>query len=109
MKLVKTFGRGRVRAEAMIAALEQRGALNTSKVEKIVTAIVTDVRRRGDVGLRKYAEKFDGLKAGAALLWVRCRDPDTELAATRILDEAGGRHVHVHGRSAGDSESDQKA
>jgi hypothetical protein len=49
------------------------------------------------------------LKAGAALLWVRCRDPDTELAATRILDEAGGRHVHVHGRSAGDSESDQKA
>ncbi|HEV2646087.1 MAG TPA: histidinol dehydrogenase [Acidobacteriaceae bacterium] len=68
MKLVKTFGRGRVRAEAMIAALEQRGALNTSKVEKIVSAIVTDVRRRGDAGLRRYAEKFDGLKSGAALL-----------------------------------------
>jgi hypothetical protein len=40
------------------------------------------------------------LKAGAALLWVRCPDPDSELAATRILETAGGRHVHVHGRSA---------
>jgi hypothetical protein len=39
------------------------------------------------------------LKAGAALLWVRCGDPDRELVATRILEEAGGRHVHVHGRS----------
>jgi hypothetical protein len=39
------------------------------------------------------------LKAGSALLWVRCGDPDRELAATRILEEAGGRHVHVHGRS----------
>jgi histidinol dehydrogenase len=68
MKLVKTFGRGMVAAEAMIAALEQRGATNTSKVEKIVTAIVTDVRRRGDAGMRKYAEKFDGMKPGAALL-----------------------------------------
>jgi len=39
------------------------------------------------------------LKAGAALLWVRCPDPDSELAATRILEEAGGAHVHVHGRA----------
>lgn len=38
------------------------------------------------------------LTAGAALLWVRCSDPDRELTATRILEEAGGRHVHVHGR-----------
>src|SRR6185437_13700325 len=29
------------------------------------------------------------LKAGAALLWVRCDDPETELSATRILEEAG--------------------
>ena len=40
------------------------------------------------------------LKAGAALLWVRCDDPELELRAARILDEAGGRHVHVHGRPA---------
>jgi hypothetical protein len=40
------------------------------------------------------------LDAGAALLWVRCDDPDHELAATRILEEAGGRQVHIHGRAA---------
>jgi histidinol dehydrogenase len=68
MRLVKTFGRGKSVAEARIAALEQRGALNTSKVEKIVTGIVTDVRLCGDAGLRKYAAKFDGLQLDAALL-----------------------------------------
>src|SRR5215472_480811 len=48
-----------------------------------------------------HSEDFEAaLKAGAALLWVRCPDPDSELAATRILEGAGGAHVHVHGRSA---------
>jgi len=37
------------------------------------------------------------LKAGAALLWVRCGDPEVELRATRILEEAGGERVHIHG------------
>jgi len=47
-----------------------------------------------------HSEEFAAaLKTGAALLWVRCGDPDRELVATRILEEAGGRHVHVHGRS----------
>jgi histidinol dehydrogenase len=68
MKLVRTFGRGKAAAQALVEALERRGSLNTSKVEKTVTAIVTDVRKRGDAGLRKYAAKFDGLPAGAALL-----------------------------------------
>jgi histidinol dehydrogenase len=67
MKLVKTFGRGKAAAEALIRSLEQRGARNVGKVEKTVTSIVTDVRRRGDRALRKYAEKFDGLKQGAEL------------------------------------------
>src|ERR1039458_1378597 len=67
MKLVRTFGRGKAAAEALIRSLEQRGARNAGKVEKTVTAIVTDVRRRGDRALRKYAEKFDGLKRGAEL------------------------------------------
>jgi histidinol dehydrogenase len=67
MKLVKTFGRGKAAAEALIRSLEQRGARNAGKVEKTVTAIVTDVRRRGDRALRKYAEKFDGLKQGVQL------------------------------------------
>ncbi|HEX3570627.1 MAG TPA: histidinol dehydrogenase [Acidobacteriaceae bacterium] len=67
MKVVKTFGRGKARADAVIAALEQRGALNTSKVKKTVKAIVADVRDKGDRALLKYAAKFDGLAKGAAL------------------------------------------
>ena len=39
------------------------------------------------------------LQAGAVLVWVRCADPEIELRALRILDEAGGRHVHIHGRA----------
>jgi hypothetical protein len=38
------------------------------------------------------------LAAGAALLWVRCSDSEIELRALRILEEAGGHHVHIHGR-----------
>ena len=50
----------------------------------------------------RHTEDFRAaLEAGAALLWVRCEDPDRELTATRILEEAGGRHVHIHGRPAG--------
>jgi len=53
-----------------------------------------------DYTASRHSEDFAAaLKAGAALLWVRCWDPDRELVATRILEEAGGRHVHVHGRS----------
>ncbi len=49
----------------------------------------------------RHSEDFTAaLQAGAALLWVRCEDSARELTATRILEEAGGRHVHVHGRPA---------
>jgi hypothetical protein len=48
----------------------------------------------------RHAVDFEAaLHAGAALLWVRCEDSERELTATRILEETGGRHVHVHGRS----------
>jgi len=40
------------------------------------------------------------LRDGAALLWVRCADSELELRALRILEEAGGRHVHIHGHPA---------
>ena len=47
----------------------------------------------------RHSEDFRAaLEAGAALLWVRCEDPERELTATRILEQAGGKHVHVHGR-----------
>ena len=46
-----------------------------------------------------HREEFAAaLHAGAVLLWVRCGDPEIELRALRLLEEAGGRHVHVHGR-----------
>ena len=48
-----------------------------------------------------HREEFAAaLQAGAALLWVRCADPDLENRAARILEEAGGRHVHIHGHPA---------
>lgn len=48
-----------------------------------------------------HREEFGAaLAAGAALLWVRCADPELELRALRLLEEAGGRHVHIHGHPA---------
>jgi hypothetical protein len=53
----------------------------------------------------RHAEDFEAaLRAGAALLWVRCEESERELTATRLLDEAGGRHVHVHGRPPSSAE-----
>jgi hypothetical protein len=47
----------------------------------------------------RHAEDFAAaLKAGAALLWVRCEDEERELRALRVLEEAGGQHIHTHGR-----------
>ena len=54
-----------------------------------------------DYAAAPHREEFEAaLKAGAALLWVRCADPDLETRAARILEETGGRHVHIHGRPA---------
>jgi hypothetical protein len=53
-----------------------------------------------DYTASRHSDDFAAaLKTGAALLWVRCADSDCELAATRILEDAGGHHIHVHGRS----------
>jgi hypothetical protein len=52
------------------------------------------------------AEFAAALAAGAALLWVRCADAEIELRALRILEEAGGRHVHIHGRPAHEAPRD---
>jgi histidinol dehydrogenase len=51
------------KAEAFVRALEQRGATDLARVEKQVRRIVADVRKNGDPALRRYAEKWDGLKA----------------------------------------------
>jgi hypothetical protein len=55
-----------------------------------------------DYAAAPHREEFAAaLAAGAALLWVRCADPELELRALRLLEEAGGRHVHIHGRPSG--------
>jgi histidinol dehydrogenase len=68
MKLVRTFGRTKIAAAALIETIEKRGAANTSKVGPIVRRILADVRRRGDAALRNYAAKFDGLQPATPLL-----------------------------------------
>ena len=68
MKLVRTFGRTKRAAAALIETIEQRGALNTSQVGPVVRRILADVRQRGDAALRGYSAKFDGLQRGAVLL-----------------------------------------
>jgi len=50
------------KAEAFVRALEQRGATDLARVEKQVRRIVADVKKNGDQALRRYAEKWDGLK-----------------------------------------------
>ncbi|HEY1524900.1 MAG TPA: histidinol dehydrogenase [Candidatus Angelobacter sp.] len=55
------------RAEACVRMLEQRGAADLARVEKQVRRIVADVRKSGDRALRRYAGKWDGLKARQSL------------------------------------------
>ena len=68
MKLVRTFGRGAAAAEALITALEQRGAQNMGRVEPVVREILAEVRKRGDAALREYASKFDSLRSDDAFM-----------------------------------------
>src|SRR6266705_1937220 len=59
-----------------------------------------------DYAAPPHREEFAAaLAAGAALLWVRCADPEIELRALRILEESGGRGVHIHGRPTGEAPS----
>ena len=46
--------------EAGFAALRRTEAAGNAAVERVVRAIIADVRRRGDAAVRKYARKFDG-------------------------------------------------
>src|SRR5579875_1424732 len=63
MKILKTFGENASAAEAAIKSIEQRGAVNTAKVDATVRTILADVRQGGDDGVREYAQRFDGLTA----------------------------------------------
>ena len=75
--------RGR-KTEAFIRTLEQRGATDLARVEKAVGRIVADVRKNGDRALRRYAEKWDGLKSRQPL---RVPDAELEQAWNTVSDE----------------------
>jgi histidinol dehydrogenase len=68
MKLVRTFGRGRATALALIETLERRGAVNTARAEPVVRRILAEVRKSGDRAVLKYATEFDGLAKAQGLL-----------------------------------------
>jgi histidinol dehydrogenase len=61
MKVVRTFGRTAKSAAALIAKIEARGAVNTAKVEGVVSTILADIRQGGDAALAEYAGRFDNL------------------------------------------------
>jgi histidinol dehydrogenase len=54
-------------AAARVRKLARRSS-QFAKVEPVVRQIIADVRRRGDRALRKYAERWDGLRPEASLL-----------------------------------------
>ena len=61
MKILKTFGENAGAAKAAIALLEQRGLVNTARVDGVVQEILAAVRERGDAAVREHSAKFDGL------------------------------------------------
>ncbi len=62
MKLLKTYGHSGKLAHEAIKAIERRGAVNTAKVEAVVSTILTDVRNGGNSAVEEYAGRFDGLR-----------------------------------------------
>ncbi len=67
MKLIRTQGRGAAHAASILAALERRGGAALDRVLPTVKPIVSDVRRRGDRALLRFAAQFDGLSDPGAL------------------------------------------
>jgi histidinol dehydrogenase len=84
MKILKTFGESATITEAAIRHIEQRGAVNTARVDATVREILDRVRERGDAAVRQYAAQFDGLTGEQPLLVSR----EEMRAAWESLDEA---------------------
>ena len=72
MKLVRTYGQSAKSAATLIEAIERRGAVNTARVEAVVSTILADIRHGGDAAVEEYAGRFDKLKLeNGALLPLR--------------------------------------
>jgi histidinol dehydrogenase len=68
MKILKTFGERARDSEAAIRQLEERGTVNTGKVDAVVQEILGAVRDRGDSAVREYSASLDGLADDQPLL-----------------------------------------
>jgi histidinol dehydrogenase len=95
MKLLKTFGDSATVTEAVIQELEQRGIVNTAKVDAVVREILAAVRDRGDDALREFAAKFDGLADAQPLLVSRAEMQDAWESTSEEL-KAAMRLAHAN-------------
>lgn len=84
MKIIRTTGRNVETTRKLLVELEQRGGASLDAVLPAVRRIVTDVRRRGDRALLRYAAQFDGLSGPDALRITR----EEMTAAWTALDPA---------------------
>ncbi|HTU51264.1 MAG TPA: histidinol dehydrogenase [Acidobacteriaceae bacterium] len=67
MKLIRTYGKAAAQAEAILRQIEERSGAATGRLEPAVKRILTDVQRKGDNALRRYAERLDGLERSAQI------------------------------------------
>jgi histidinol dehydrogenase len=67
MKLFTTTGRGAAESKRILNLLEHRGTVRLESVMPAVKKIVGDVRKSGDIALRRYGVKFDGLSPQSQL------------------------------------------
>ena len=95
MKLLKTFGDSATVTEAVIQELEQRGIVNTAKVDAVVREILAAVRDRGDDALREFAARFDGLADTQPLLVSRAEMQDAWESTSEEL-KAAMRLAHAN-------------
>jgi len=63
MRLIRTAGRGKVEAEALIAQLSDRRNASFDRVLPMARRIVEGVRKGGDAALLRYRSKLDGISS----------------------------------------------
>jgi histidinol dehydrogenase len=73
MKMMMRILEGLAR-DRFVRAVEERGAHDLAEVEPAARRIVSNVRRKGDPALRRYAQRWDGLGSSEPL-----RVPETDL------------------------------
>jgi histidinol dehydrogenase len=83
MKMMMRILEGLAR-DRFVRAVEERGAHDLAEVEPAVRRIVSNVRRKGDSALRRYAERWDGLGSSEPL---RVPEADLQEAWQRTSSE----------------------